>query len=149
METLPDRHTATHNGKVPPERQLKPGRGNLGRITDQTRGLVDDLTAWVELRLELAQLEVEERIERKVNDLALKVIFGGLAGLAGLFALVTLALALGAWLGHPAWGYLIVTGLLALAAVVVRAAHPRLIQMGGRGASGKQKRGQKNRSPTS
>ena len=134
---------------VPPERQLEPGSGNLGRITEQTRGLVDDLTAWVELRLELAQLEIEERVEKKANDLALKIILGVLAGLAGFFALVTGALALGAWLGHPAWGFLIVTGLLVLTAVVVRAAHPHLIQIGGQGTSDKQKRGPKDRSSTS
>ncbi len=131
MEPLPERSPTRTDGVVPPERQLRPGGGKMGRITQQTRGLVDDLTRWIELRIELAQKEMEERIEAKANQIALKVVLGVLGALAGLFALFTLAFALGAWLGHPAWGFLIVTFLLVLLAVVVRAAHPEFIQLGG------------------
>lgn len=130
MESVPERSSTPTNGTPQPERQLPSGRNKLTRVTQHTRGLVEDLMSWVELRIQLAQIEVEERIEAKANQLALNAVLGVVAGLAGLFALLTLAFALGAWLGHPAWGFLIVTALLGLLLVVLRAARPQLVKIG-------------------
>lgn len=110
---------------------LAPVTGNKAqRLAQHTHHLVEDLKRWVDLRIELAQMELEERVEAKANEIALGVVVAGVALLAVVFGLVTAALALGALLGHPAWGFLIVTALLALLAAVLRAARPELVQIG-------------------
>lgn len=75
-------------------------------------------------------MELEERVEAKANQIVLGVIVGGIALLAVVFGLTALALGIGAWLGHAGWGFLVVTGLLVLLAVVIRAAQPELVQVG-------------------
>lgn len=114
------------------DRPLAPAAtGNKAeRLVQHTQGLIDDLKTWVDLRIELAQMEFEDRVEAKVNEIALGVAIGGIVLLAVVFGLVTLALGLGALLGHPAWGFLIVTVLLGLSAVVLRAARPEFIRIG-------------------
>ncbi len=129
MEPTPDR-TSSSNDMAAPERQLPHGRGTVGRIADHTRGLVDDLKMWTELRLKLAQIEFEERLDAKVNQLAVAAVIGVLFALAGLFLLLTIAFLLGWALGNTFWGFLIVAGVLALTAVVVQAAKPRLLKIG-------------------
>ena len=92
---------------------------HLQRLRRQMQELVEDLRAWVELRLTLTQLEIEERIEARIRQLLLRLLVGVLAGLAVVFALVAAALGLGSWLGHPGWGFLVVAlGLAAVAAVI-------------------------------
>jgi len=108
-----------------------PVSGNKAqRIAQHTQHLVDDLKTWVDLRIELAQMELEERVEAKANQIVLGVIVGGIALLAVVFGLTALALGIGAWLGHAGWGFLVVTGLLVLLAVVIRTAQPELVQVG-------------------
>lgn len=116
-----------------------PATGNkVQRIAQHTQQLVDDLKEWVDLRVELARIELEERVEAKANEIALAVVVVGIALLAVVFGLVTIAFALGAWLGHPAWGFLIVTLLLVLLVVVIRAARPEFVQVRGRSTPTKQ-----------
>lgn len=116
--------------------RLAPTTGNkVQRIAQHTQRLVDDLKEWVDLRIELAQIELEERVEAKANQIALQVVVVGILLLAVVFGLVTLALALGAWIGHSAWGFLIVTLLLAAFAAVLRAAGPEFIRIGEHGRS--------------
>ena len=103
--------------------------GKMQRIAEHSQALVDDLKEWVDLRIELARIEVEERIEAKANDVALGIILGVLGALAGFFGLITIALGIGAWLGHPGWGFLVVTLTLALLAVLIRAARPQLVDI--------------------
>lgn len=118
-------------GGIPPDRQLaEPEAGIVGRIIDQTRGLSTDLTSLVELRIKKAQLDIEQRIDRKVNDVTVNLIFAVFAGLGGLFLLVALSLGIGALLGHPAWGFLIVGLLLAVTGFVLKKARPGLIDLG-------------------
>lgn len=116
MEALPQPQEA------PPERRLPSGRNKVGRISEQTKGLFDDFTSWVELRLKLFQADIQEKVEKKVDAIVIKVAPLVSAAIAGFFGLLTLALFLGWWLGHPAWGFLCVTLLFVLAtgALVVR-----------------------------
>lgn len=88
------------------------GTGKAHRIGRETRGLFEDFTAWVELRLRLAQLDAQGYIRQKIDEVTLRIALAAVAFLSGLFALVTLALFAGWLLGHPAWGFLAVTGLL-------------------------------------
>lgn len=122
------------------QRQLPPGDNNVERIMNHMRALVEDVIAWVELKIKLTQLEVEEKIEKKINEVALTVIVATLGALGGFFLLVTVALALGAWLGHPAWGFLIVTLLLFTLALLIRVARPQIIRGAGRQTTIEEKR---------
>ena len=118
---------------------LAPISGNKAqRLAQHTQQLVEDLKTWVDLRIELAQVELEERIESKANEIALAVALAVIALLAVVFGLTTIALGLGAWLGHPAWGFLIVTVLLVLFAIVLRAARPEFVPVGRGPASSKE-----------
>ena len=110
MEALPEPRTTP----APPERRLPSGKNKVERISAQTKGLFDDFTTWVELRLKLFQAEVQEKVETKVNEAIIKIAPFVAAAIGGFFALVTLALFLGWWLGHPAWGFLCVTLLFAV-----------------------------------
>ncbi len=127
MERLPERVGSQPAEIVEADRQLPSGANKVERITQHTKGLVEDLTSWVELKLKLTQIEIEEKIDAKVNRAAVGVIVGVMALITALFALITLALGIGAWLGHPAWGFLVVTLLLALITGVIIAVKPHLI----------------------
>lgn len=112
VEALPQPHVEVETA---PKRMLPGGRNKVERLSAQTRGLAEDMKSWVELRIKLLQAEIQDRIQSKVNESIIKIAPALAAALTGLFALVTIALFLGWWLGHPAWGYLVVTALLALA----------------------------------
>ena len=120
MEAIPDRSLAERE-RTPPSRQLPKGKNKVERIGHQAKGIFDDFTQWVELRLRLFQLEIQEKIRTKASEAAIKVAPFIVGALGGLFLLVTIALFLGWWLGHPAWGFLIVTGMLFLVAGILYA----------------------------
>ncbi|MEX1055276.1 MAG: phage holin family protein [Rhodothermales bacterium] len=107
---------------VEPER----GKNKIERIGEQTKGLFDDFTGWVEVRLKLFQLEMQEKIQGKVNEAIIKIAPAVAGALTGLFLLVTIALFIGWWLGHPAWGYLVVTGMLGLVTALLASRARRL-----------------------
>ena len=130
MESLSDQPRPVLEGQVGPDRQLPSGANKVERIAQHTKGLVSDLTEWVELKMELVQLEVEEKVEQKINQAVVGGVLALMALLVLVFGLVALALGLGAWLGHPAWGFLMVTILLALITVILLKLRPRLIQIG-------------------
>ncbi len=88
--------------------------GTVHRIGNETRGLLEDFTAWVELRLRLVQLDVQGYIRQKIDEATLKAALIVASLVSGLFVLITLALFAGWALGRPAWGFLVVTGLLLL-----------------------------------
>lgn len=91
-----------------------PSEGKIARIAGHTRGLIEDLQEWVDLRLDLAIMEMEERVDRVRNEFARALALAFFGFFAVLFVLTTTALGLGWALGHPFWGFLIVTGLLVL-----------------------------------
>ena len=124
MEVLPNQST---NGQE--QEALPPGGSKLHRISEHAKAIVSDTQAWVDLKLKLTQLQMKREIDERLNRLIVNVIVAVFAGLAGFFALFTGAFALGAWLGHPAWGFLIITVILMLLAGIVRAAKPHLIRV--------------------
>lgn len=91
------------------------------------QGLVQDLQKWIDLRLDLAVLEVEERIDELRNELALGVTVAILAFFAALFALTALALGVGWLLGRPFWGFLAISVLLLLILGVLQSVKPQLM----------------------
>ncbi len=100
--------------------------GKAHRIGNETRGLLEDFTAWVELRLRLIQLDVQGYIRQKIDEAALKAALIVASLVSGLFMLVTLALFAGWALGRPAWGFLAVTGLLLLGTGILYAQNRRV-----------------------
>lgn len=117
------------DGRTPLERQLGSGAKGLARLREETQGLVADVREWVELRIELAQLEVEERIDERLNQLLLAAIMALIMLFIAIFLLITIALGLGWWLGHPMWGFLIVTGVLALTGGAMYRLRPSLTEL--------------------
>ena len=99
--------------------------GPLDRVGQHAAGLVADAKEWVDLRIKLAQAEVMEKVDTEKNRVVARVVplavFGVMAGLGALFGLVAVALFLGWWLGHAAWGFLIVAVVLVLVGLVARA----------------------------
>ncbi len=100
------------------DHRLPAHQGKLGRIAGQLAGLSEDLRQWVELRIELVRAEIMEQVDFKIAQARQGAVVGVLAALGVFFLLVTLALGLGWWLGHPFWGFLIVTLLLVLGAAL-------------------------------
>mgnify|MGYP006420554433 CR=1 FL=1 len=123
METLQDRSSASGDG--PPAEAKK--RGKLGRIAGHTRGFVDDLREWIDLRLDLAILEVEEQVDTLRNEVALGITLAFLGFFAALFVFTTVALGLGWLLGHPFWGFLIVSVVLVTVVAVLARTRPDLV----------------------
>ncbi|PSQ95927.1 MAG: hypothetical protein BRD55_09160 [Bacteroidetes bacterium SW_9_63_38] len=99
----------------------------MGRIAGHTQGLVEDLREWIDLRLDLAILEMEERVDELRNEIALGLALAFSGFFAALFAFTTAALGLGWLLGHPFWGFLIVTVILGLLVGGLAKARPDLL----------------------
>ena len=104
-----------------PGRPSTLGSKKVDRIAQQSKGLFDDVKDWIDLKITLVELEIRQKIEDRRDDAITFVVVGFLLVMALVFMLITLALGLGAWLGHPAWGFLIVTGLLVLGAGLIYA----------------------------
>jgi len=124
MESLPDESRSGPESLTSP-----PAPGRLQRVTEQTRGLADDLTAWVELKARHTQMQIEETVEIKLNRAIVGVIVAIVGAIAALFLLVTIAIGVGWLLGHPFWGFLAVTVVLFLVAAIVRALQPTLVRI--------------------
>lgn len=123
MESLEDRSsTPDHASSLESHRS-----GKLGRIAGHTRGLVEDLREWIDLRLDLAILEIEEEVDDLRNQAALGVTLAFFGFFAALFVFTTIALGLGWALGHPFWGFLIVSVLLVLIVAGLSQARPDLM----------------------
>lgn len=104
-----------------------PQGGKLHRIAGHTRGLVEDLREWIDLRLDLAILELEERVDEIRNEAALGLTLAVFGFFAALFGLTTVALGLGWALGHPFWGFLIVSVVLVLIVAALSQARPDVL----------------------
>lgn len=124
MESHDERSSAPN---AEPPRHGAPRGGKMQRIATQTQRLFADLREWIDLRLDLAILEVEERIDEFKNEIALGVTFALFGFFAALFSLATVALGVGWLLGHPFWGFLAVSVALILVVVALRVAKPNLM----------------------
>lgn len=130
------------------ERQLPPGRNRVERITEHGKGLVSDLTSWVELRLKLAQVEIEERIDAKVNQIISTAMVAAVALLGGVFLLIALgmgaaALLIAVGLSKPLsyfLGFLVIALVLFAAAAILQSMRPHLVDVGRKEADVEQKK---------
>ena len=122
MESLPDRSSGSSSSTT----ARPPKGGKLSRIASHTQGVVEDLRDWIDLRLDLAVLELEEKANGLKNQAGQGIVLALLGFFTLLFALVTAALGLGWALGHPFWGFLIVFAVLALATAGFAQARPQM-----------------------
>lgn len=101
-----------------------PGSNPVSRLAGESRALFEDLREWVDLRVQLVQVDVEERIEKAANEIisVVMVVVLGLFALA--FLLHGLAIWIGAALGATQWGYLVVAGVLGLTTLALKTAKP-------------------------
>ena len=94
--------------------QLPAHRNKAERVTDHAKGLVDDVKEWVDLRIELVRGEIEAFVDNRVGQMRGLIVFGVAAALTGLYALITLAIVIGALTGGRYWiGFLVVNLILA------------------------------------
>ncbi|RMH54203.1 MAG: phage holin family protein, partial [Bacteroidetes bacterium] len=96
------------------------GRTKIDRITRHTRDLVQDVRNWVDLKLKLTRLEVQEQVDEALHQARIGAALAFVGFLAVQFLLVTLALLIGDALGHAKWGFLILTVLLVAVLIVLR-----------------------------
>ena len=103
------------------DHRLPVHKNKVERVTGHLAELSEDLREWVELRVQLIRKEIEEKIEGRLSSVKGIVAFGVAGAVTGLFALVTLAIGLGAAFGGRYWlGFLVVTALLAVTTYVVK-----------------------------
>ncbi len=121
--------------KIPRDTEVNPDSeiegGKLQRLSGHTKSLIEDVKAWAELKMTLTQIEIEETVDRRVNQAVTGAVMAALAGMAALFGLTAAALGIGEWLGHPAWGFLVVAGFLVVITIIVRLTKPRVVDVTG------------------
>lgn len=109
--------------------------GRLARLANEFRGLVEDVRTWVDLKLKLLEVQVEERVRDAVNRVAVTAFIAMLVFLSGVFVLVTAALALGDWWDSPTLGFLAVTLALIVITLLLYVLRPGLVRRRARSPS--------------
>lgn len=102
-----------------------PTKENLKALLDNGEAVADDVKDWVGLKLQLYKLDTE----LKVNGLIRKLILAVVGLIFFFFAMVSIALGLGMWLGNAFWGFLIVSGVLLLLLVVLKGYQPTFFRI--------------------
>jgi uncharacterized membrane protein YqjE len=94
-----------------------------------SNGLVDNLYKYVQTNIEIAKVEVQEKIEDTVKKVALIAVLAITGTLFLIFVLITLSLFLNKVLASQYLGFLIVTVLLGIiCGIVYRMIKPHLEQ---------------------
>lgn len=81
-------------------------------------GLVDNLYKYVQINIEIAKVEVQEKIEDTVKKVTLVVILALTGTMFLIFLLITLSLFVNKILESQYLGFLIVTGLLGVMCII-------------------------------
>jgi uncharacterized membrane protein YqjE len=111
---------------VPPASTTVTTDGRIDRIVQETKHLSDDLMEWVNLRLRLVQLDVQELIDNELDFVFSGVIVLAMIMVAFLLASIGLAFVIGDWLGESWYGFGIMTVVYLVAAFIVSRVRPRL-----------------------
>lgn len=105
-----------------------PPTGKIGRLSSEARGLVDDTRVWVDAKLRLFELDLEE----KLDGIANKVIAGAavvfFAALALIFGLTALSLFLGTLWDNEALGFVVVALASFVIALIIQWLRPRFVR---------------------
>ncbi|HUF08022.1 MAG TPA: phage holin family protein [Rhodothermales bacterium] len=110
----------------PVQKVQKAPDGRIDRLITETRQLGDDLTQWVNLRLKLVQLDIQERIDEELDFVYTGVIVLGMMTIALLLASFGIAWVLGDLLGERWYGFMMLAALYLIAAFVILRLKPRM-----------------------
>jgi len=102
-----------------------PNDSKLGSLARETRSLLTDVKDWIDLRVQLLQIEVEERIESAAHKIISLIVVAILGLFAVLFLLLAIAEAVGIWLGHPSYGYIFVAVIMIILTWIVNRSRPK------------------------
>jgi len=100
-------------------------------MTSETRGIVEDLREWTDLKIDLAVREINDSVDDAASQIALGITLAVAAFFTGLFGLTTAALGIGWALGRPFWGFLIVFLVLLIVSgvvAIVTKRHPIVVE---------------------
>ena len=100
----------------------------MAHVAAESRALWDDLREWVDLRVQLIQIDIEGRIEKALNDMLAALIVVVLVLFALFFLLQAAALWLGQVLGHDQMGYVVVALTLIAVSLLVKVVKPTLVR---------------------
>ena len=89
------------------------------KTKQQLDRLIQNLSGLIETRLKLFRLEMEDELAGAIALFITLAVILLLAGIAGLFLSIALALALGHWLGSNIYGFLAVAGIYILLLVII------------------------------
>jgi len=131
----PEKTAAEMNNTSESDSTASP-KGRLGQFASESRELIEDLREWVDLRVELVQVDIEERIQAVANQMAAMLIATVFGLFTALFLLHGLSVLIGNALGNEAWGYLIIAAVLGVVTLVVHLAKPTLIRRPSKEATG-------------
>lgn len=121
--------------------------GRLGKLASESRGLIEDLREWVDLRMQLVQVDVEERIQAVANQMAAMLVVLVFGLFTALFLLHGVSVLIGTALGNEAWGYLIVAAFLGVMTLAVHLVKPTLITRSNKESLGEEKQSTESLSP--
>lgn len=91
----------------------------MPKTKQQLDRLIQNLSGLIETRLKLFRLEMEEELSGAMALLITLAVILLLAGIAGLFLSIALALALGSWLGSHVYGFLAVAAIYILLLLII------------------------------
>ena len=100
----------------------------IGRLAAEARGLVEDTREWVDAKLRLFELDIEEKIDRLASRFMVRLMVLFFSAMAAVFVGVAGALALGELWGSEPLGFLAASVLLLFIAGLIHAVRPRLVQ---------------------
>lgn len=105
--------------------RLKPGSWAWTKLLIRLAvKMVEDSRRMLEAKIEQTKREIKEQIETSINKAFAALVALTFFFIAFLFILIAASLGIGALIGHPAWGFLIVAVLLAVVGVIVLKTKP-------------------------
>lgn len=125
---MPDKTAITKADKSKPVRREPESDGsNLERMLADTKSLSEDVAEWLRLKVKLIQLEVHERITSEINSVLSSIVVLGLFMTAFMLGMIAVGLYLGGLLGNNAYGFAVVSALIAIIALVLGRIQPQWI----------------------
>jgi len=100
--------------------------GRIDRIVSETRHLSDDLTEWVNLRIRLVQIDLQERIDGELDFVFSSVVVIALIVVALMLGSIGLSFVIGELMGNASYGFAIMTLFYLLVALIFVRVRPRL-----------------------
>ena len=89
------------------------------RIKEHSSGLASDIRDWIDLKITLIELEIWQNVKARKHRYIIFAIVVALGLTAVVFMLAAASFGLGDVLGHEAWGFLTVGGVLGVVASLV------------------------------